>query len=170
MDTCATTTTKTKLPKLRTEPKSTETCLLGDEVAATAWKTQRCVRATSCQANRKLLPWRRNEQCFQRFHHARLSQVKSAKSASISSSTSDDHYPVCRLDIRQDREFATGYGYPKTAFKREPDTDPDIRNAFRDISRIQIFGKSCTLHNHSFIIFRSIFTVFCAMTPSLSVV
>jgi len=28
----------------------------------------------------------------------------------------DDHYPVCRLDIRQDSEFATGYGYPKTAF------------------------------------------------------
>jgi len=42
----------------------------------------------------------------------------------------DDHYPVCRLDIRQDSELATGYGYPKTAFKREPDTDPDIRNAF----------------------------------------
>ena len=32
----------------------------------------------------------------------------------------DDHYPVCRLDIRQDSEFATGYGYPKTTFKREP--------------------------------------------------
>jgi len=43
-------------------------------------------------------------------------------------STSDDHYRVCRLDIRQDSEFATGYGHPKTAFKREPDTDPDIRN------------------------------------------
>jgi len=36
----------------------------------------------------------------------------------------DNHYPVCRFDIRQDNEFATGYGYPKTAFKREPDTDP----------------------------------------------
>jgi len=58
----------------------------------------------------------------------------------------DDYYPVCRLDIRQDSEFATGYGYPKTAFKGEPDTDPDIRNAFIDISRIQTFGKSCTLH------------------------
>ena len=30
----------------------------------------------------------------------------------------DDHYPVCRLDIRQDSEFATGYWYLKTAFKR----------------------------------------------------
>jgi len=59
----------------------------------------------------------------------------------------DDHYPVCRLDIRQDSEFATAYGYPKTAFKRGADTDPDIRNAFIDISRIQIFGKSCTLNS-----------------------
>jgi len=42
----------------------------------------------------------------------------------------DDHYPVCRFDIRQDSEFATGYEYPKTAFEQEPDTDPDIRNAF----------------------------------------
>jgi len=82
----------------------------------------------------------------------------------------DDHYPVCRLDIRQDSEFATGYGYPKTAFKREPETDPDIRNAFIDISRIQNFGKSCTLHNYSLIIIRSIFSAFCAMTPSLSMV
>jgi len=73
----------------------------------------------------------------------------------------DDHYTVCRLDIRQDSEFATGYGYAKTALKREPDTD--IRNAFIDVSRIQTFGKRCTLHNHSFIIFRSIFSAFCAM-------
>ena len=65
----------------------------------------------------------------------------------------DDHYPVCWLDIRQDSEFTTGYGYPKTAFKREPDTDPVIRNAFIDVSRIQSFGKSCTLHNDSFIVF-----------------
>jgi len=77
--------------------------------------------------------------------------------------------PVCRLDIRQDSEFATGYEYPKTAFKWEPDMDPDIRNAFIDFSRIQTFGKSCTLHNHSFIIFRSISSTFCAMSPSLSV-
>jgi len=49
----------------------------------------------------------------------------------------DDHYPVCRLDTRQDSEFATGYGYPKIAFKRKPDADPNIRNAFIDISRIQ---------------------------------
>jgi len=41
--------------------------------------------------------------------------------------------PGFRLNIRQDSEFATGYGYPKTAFKREP----DIRNGFIDISRIQ---------------------------------
>jgi len=45
----------------------------------------------------------------------------------------------------------------KTAFKPEPDTDPDIRNAFINISRIRTFGKSCTLRNHSFITFRSIF-------------
>ena len=61
----------------------------------------------------------------------------------------DDHYPVCRLNIRKDSEFATGYGYPKTVFKREPDTDPDIRNGFIDVSRIQTFGNSCTLHNQS---------------------
>jgi len=66
-------------------------------------------------------------------------------------STRNDHYPVCRLDIWQDSEFSTGYRYPKTAFKREPDTDPGIRNAFIDISRIQTFGKSCTLRNQSFI-------------------
>ena len=85
-------------------------------------------------------------------------------------SVRDDHDPACRLDIRQDSEFATRYGYPKTAFKWEPDTDPNIRNAFIDTSRIQTFGNSCTLHNHSFIIFRSIFSAFCAMTPSLSMV
>jgi len=28
----------------------------------------------------------------------------------------DDHYSVCRLDIQQDSEFATGNGYPKSAF------------------------------------------------------
>jgi len=67
--------------------------------------------------------------------------LKAAESLlETSQCTRDDHYPVCRLDIRQNSEFATGYGYPKTAFKREPDTDPDIRNAF--ISRIQTFGKS----------------------------
>jgi len=32
----------------------------------------------------------------------------------------------------------------------------------------QTFEKICTLHNHSFIIFRSISSAFCAMTPSLS--
>jgi len=30
----------------------------------------------------------------------------------MSGSAPDDHYPVFRLDIRQDSEFATGYGYP----------------------------------------------------------
>jgi len=55
-------------------------------------------------------------------------------------SARDDHYPVCWLVTRQDIEFETGYGYPKSALKREPDTD--IRNAFIDISRIQTFGKS----------------------------
>jgi len=59
--------------------------------------------------------------------------------------TRDDHYPVCRLDIRQDSEDATGCGYPKTAFKRKPDPDPDIRNAFIDVSRNQTFGKRRTL-------------------------
>jgi len=59
--------------------------------------------------------------------------------------TRDNHYPVYRLDIRQDSEFAAGYGYPISAFKREPDTD--IRNAFIDIFRIQTFGKvaHCTI-------------------------
>ena len=64
----------------------------------------------------------------------------------------DYHYPVCQLDIRQDNKFATGYGHPKTAFKLEPDAD--IRYGFIYISRVRAFGKSCTLHNHSFIIFR----------------
>jgi len=59
----------------------------------------------------------------------------------------DDHYPVCRLDIRQDSEFATGYGYPRTAFKREPNTESYIRNTFIDIFRIQTFWKvaHCTI-------------------------
>jgi len=29
----------------------------------------------------------------------------------------DDHYPVSRMDIRQDSEFATGYGYPKNCYQ-----------------------------------------------------
>ena len=93
------------------------------------------------------------------------------QSWSVLISARDYHYAVCRLDIRKDSEFATRYGYPKSTLKREPDTDPDIRNAFIDISRIQTFGKSCTLHNHSFISsFRSIFSAICAMTPRLSMV
>jgi len=81
----------------------------------------------------------------------------------------DDHYRVCRLDIRQDSEFATGYGYPKSALKREPDTDPDIRNVFIDISRIQTLGKSCTLYNHSFIFFiqRDLFSHLCHDSESV---
>jgi len=67
----------------------------------------------------------------------------------------DDHYPVYRLDIRQDSQLATGYGYPTATFKREPDTEPGIRNAFVDTSRIQTFGNSCTLRNHSFILVSS---------------
>jgi len=38
------------------------------------------------------------------------------------------------LDIRQDSEFATGYGHPKTAFKRKPDTDPDATAAVAKIA------------------------------------
>jgi len=53
----------------------------------------------------------------------------------------DDHYPVSWLDIRRNNEFATGYGYPKTDFKRELDTDPYIRNAFIDGLRIQTWKK-----------------------------
>ena len=62
---------------------------------------------------------------FVKTTHARRTQDCDAEVAR------DDHYPVCRLDIRQDSEFATGYGYPKSALKREPDTDPDIRYDFR---------------------------------------
>jgi len=62
------------------------------------------------------------------------------------------------------------YGYSKTAFKQKPVAEPDIRNAFNDILKIQTFEKSCTLHNHSFVIFRSLFSASCAMTPSLSMV
>jgi len=73
----------------------------------------------------------------------------------------DDHYPVCRLDIRQDCEFATGYGYPKTAFKREPDTDPDIRNAFIDIFRIQTFGNLCIAQSLIYYLQKHLFSLLC---------
>jgi len=33
----------------------------------------------------------------------------SANQAFLRSEARDDHYPVCRLDIRQNNEFATGY-------------------------------------------------------------
>jgi len=49
--------------------------------------------------------------------------------------TRDDHYPVYRLDIRQDSEFATGYGYPKAAFKQKSDTDP-VASEISDICEI----------------------------------
>jgi len=64
-------------------------------------------------------------------------------------------------------KFANRYGSPKTAFKEDLDTDKDIWNAFVDILWIQTLGKSCTLHNHWFIIFRS---TFCALPPRLSCV
>jgi len=82
----------------------------------------------------------------------------------------DDHYPVCRLDIRLDSEFATGYGYPKTAFKREQDTDKDIRKAIFDIVRFRLLEKvaHCTII-HFFSIFGSISSAFCAMIPALFV-
>jgi len=70
----------------------------------------------------------------------------------------DDHYPVCQVDIRPDSEFATGYGYPKTAFKQKPDTDSDIRNAFIDISRVQTYGKSCKIIHFVSWIFGSSFS------------
>jgi len=83
----------------------------------------------------------------------------------------DYHYPICWLDIRQDSEFATGYGYPKSALKREQDTDPEIQNAFIDISRIQTLEKvaNCTII-HLLSLFGSIFSAICAITPSLSMV
>jgi len=86
---------------------------------------------------------------FKRLHTSIPETPSSNDTTPRTAYSRDDHHPVFRLDIRQDSEFATGYGYPKTAFKREPDTDPDIRNGFIDISRIQTFGKSYTLHNHS---------------------
>jgi len=79
-----------------------------------------------------------------------------------------NHYPVFRLDSRQDSEFVTGY--PKTAFNWETDMNKDIWKAFLDIFRIQTLRKSCTLHNHVISIFGNIFSAFCAMTASLSMV
>jgi len=42
------------------------------------------------------------------FHHEEFGLLDLSK---------EDHYPVCRLDIRQDRGFATGYGYAKHCFQ-----------------------------------------------------
>jgi len=38
-------------------------------------------------------------------------------------------------------DFATRYGYPNTAFKREPDTDPDIRNALSMFQGFRLLEK-----------------------------
>jgi len=35
----------------------------------------------------------------------------------------DDHYPVCRLDIQQDSEFATGSGYRKRFYRYFENSD-----------------------------------------------
>jgi len=53
--------------------------------------------------------------------------------------TRNNHYPGFRLDIRQDNEFATGYGYPKTAFKWEPDANPGIRNVLSPNLKALVF-------------------------------
>jgi len=71
----------------------------------------------------------------------------------------DDHYPVCLLDIRQDSEFATRYGYPKTAFKREPDTDPYIRNAFIDNS--DFWKKLHIAQSFIYYLQKHLFTLLC---------
>jgi len=56
----------------------------------------------------------------------------------------DDHYPVCRLDIRKDSEFATGKWYPKTAFKPEP----DIRTGSGYPIRHWLHSTTTRLHYH----------------------
>jgi len=67
----------------------------------------------------------------------------------------------CRLDIRQDSEFATRYGYPKTAFKWEPGADPVIRNAFIDVSRIQTFKKLHITRSFIHYLQKHIFSLLC---------
>jgi len=59
------------------------------------------------------------------------------------------HYPVCRLNIRQDSEFATRYGYPKTAFKREPDMDPvseSLLSIFRGFRLLKKVADRTIIH------------------------
>ena len=52
--------------------------------------------------------------------------------------------------------------YPMPLNETPPMKSFYVRHCFEDSD----FWKSCTwLHNHSFIIFRSIFSAFCAMTP-----
>ena len=77
-----------------------------------------------------------------------------------------------RLDIRHDSKFSTGYGCPKIGFNLEPNTDKDIRSetfylifwGFRwwnnCFCHFWPFGESCTLNNHLFITFGSIFSAF----------
>jgi len=84
--------------------------------------------------------------------HHRVHRAHRLKSATLKCTCQRWSLSGLPVGYPADSEFATRYGYPKTAIKQEPDTDPDIRNAFFDISRIQIFGRSCTLHNHSFLI------------------
>jgi len=58
------------------------------------------------------------------FHRIRTGLgLKNFTVCSSLQNTSDDHYPLCRLDIREDTEFATRYLYQKNASKRELDTD-----------------------------------------------
>ena len=68
--------------------------------------------------------------------------------------TKADHciwFQLWRLDNRKDSEFATRYGYPKTAFKRESGTGYGYPKRFyRYFEDSDFFGKSCTLHNHSY--------------------
>ena len=78
--------------------------------------------------------------------------------------TRDDHYPVCRLDIWQDSQFATGYGYPN-CFQTWYGYGSGYPKSFYPYFEDSDFWKICSLHNHSFIIFRSVFSAFCAMTP-----
>jgi len=87
---------------------------------------------------------------------------------------------VCRLGIRQDVKSSTGYGYPKTAFKLEPDPDKDLRSellysifwGFRRSNKFSSLLKpleeNCTLRNHLVIILVIIFSDLFAMPRSLS--
>ena len=77
--------------------------------------------------------------------------------------TRDYYYPVCWLDIRKDSEFAKLISNLNRIWIRISET---LLSIFRRFT----LEKSCTLHNHSFCILGSIFSAFCAMTSSLSMV